>query len=123
MNGLLRNTHLLLGGRPWLSAGVLAPLRRCEEKNEEREGRSGSLTLSAWRDWGSSLLFDSLERRVREFWANDGLTIKLTLYSNSVAKMTSGWRNLHFRHTVEHLIAPRWAKIAMVLLKSNYNEA
>lgn len=25
-----------------------------------------------WRDRGSSLLFDSVERRVREFWANDG---------------------------------------------------
>lgn len=52
-----------------------------------------------------------------------GLTIKLRLYSNSVAKMTSGWGNLHFRNTVEHLIAPRWANIALVLLKSNYNEA
>lgn len=72
MGGLLRNTHLLLGGRPRLSAGVLAPLRRCEEKNEEKEGRNGSLTLSPWRDRASSLLFDSVERRVREFWANDG---------------------------------------------------
>lgn len=45
------------------------------------------------------------------------------LYFNPVAKLTSSWGNLHFRNVVEHLIVLQWAKIVMVLLKPNYNEA
>lgn len=45
------------------------------------------------------------------------------LYFNPVAKITSSWGNLHFHNAAEHLIVPQWAKIVMVLLKPNYNEA
>ena len=45
------------------------------------------------------------------------------LYFNSVAKITPSYGNLHFHNVVRHLIVPQWAKILMMLLKSNYNEA
>ena len=45
------------------------------------------------------------------------------LYFNLVAKITSSYGNLHFHNVVRHLIVPQWAKILMMLLKSNYNEA
>jgi hypothetical protein len=72
-----------------------------------------SHSMKAWREelGSSGLIMMDLKYQAKR------------LYFNSVAKITPSYGNSHFHNVVRHLIVPQWAKILMMLLKSNYNEA
>lgn len=103
---------------------MLTPLR-CEEESEKRKTRNVPLICLPAGDYGSS----HSVKAWREELGSSGLIIMdfkyqaKRLYFNSVAKITPSYGNLHFHNVVRRLIVPQWAKILMMLLKSNYNEA